>query len=483
MNNLKYDFHNTGYKIHLPVVPDVNDPLTKKIAAYLDNLYGTTEADRHGFKDMGGGRQGCYSRYFKIGNCSDALEDGKGITIYGKTSTADEMEALARDIEARFGNELSKNISTYSITPTCLDRPITKNITTRFAGYHFGIPDPVNGIQEIFMDYNQALNPSGALTKKIFKDINGNLRELTPFELTTLSEIDRKFVFGDSTLSMIDNFGELFTGKVENGRVPQFIMDGLPKEYLQHYNLTEKDIIARINKGTKQIVANMLEDVVNNPKSNVLQGNPPWLATLDTKVIDEAKQLLAQYEPQTVQKLEQMLPQLEQKCPALAVLKQTTPFSQMKITPVQNPVNPAGTTNPVNTGNPVSQSPKPQVNPHTSNPVVGTQNPVNPTPKPQPTPKPNTNVGSNTTKVGWFEKLGTKGKVGLAFAGTALVAGTIYAFVHHNTPKKDEAKTVGALKTQLSQSAQSAKTYQNPYNSNFYGNSYYNYQMNGNMRV
>ena len=42
MNNLHYDFENTGYKIHLPVVPDVNDPLTKKIAAYLDNLYGTT---------------------------------------------------------------------------------------------------------------------------------------------------------------------------------------------------------------------------------------------------------------------------------------------------------------------------------------------------------------------------------------------------------------------------------------------------------
>lgn len=482
MNNLHYDFENTGYKIHLPVVPDTNDALTKKIAAYLDNLFGTTEADRFGFKDMGGGRQGCYSKYFKIGNCSDALEDGKGITIYGKTSTATEMEALAKDIEAHFGNELSKNISTYSITPTCLDRPLTKNITTRFAGYHFGIPDSINGIQEVFMDYNQAMNPSGALTKRIFKDINGNLHELTPFELKTLSDIDKKFVFGDSTISMIDNFGELFTGKIENGKVPQFIMDGLPKEYLQHYNLTEKDIIARINNGTKQIVANMLEDVANNPNSKILAGNPPWFTTLDAKVVDEAKQLLAQYEPQTVQKLEHILPQLEQKCPALTVLKQTTPFSQMKMTPVQK----GSTTNPLNTGKSVSQATNP-VNPsgNIHNPV-GTQNPVQPTSKPQSISKPNTNVDGNTPKVGWFEKLGTKGKIGVVVAGTALVAGSIYALAHQNTPKKREVKTVGTLETQLSQQNQPVKTYQKPYNTNFYGyynNPYYNYPTNGFMRI
>lgn len=474
MNNLHYDFENTGYKIHLPVVPDTNDPLTKKIAEYLDNLYGTTEADRCGFKDMGGGKQGCYSKYFKIGNCSDALEDGKGITIYGKTSTANEMEVLAKDIESRFGKELAKNISTYNITPTCLDRPITKNITTRFAGYYFGIPDPVNGIQEVFMNYNQAMNPSGALTKKIFKDIKGNFHELIALELKTLSDIDKKFVFGDSTLAMIDNFGELFTGKIENGKVPQFIMDGLPKEYLQHYNLTEKDIITRINKGTKQIVANMLEDAVNNPNSKILQSNPPWLATLDTKVIDEAKQLLAQYEPQTVQKLEQMLPQLEKQCPSLGVLRQTTPFSQMKITPIQPPTKPVGT-NPVNTGNnPVTQPTKPQ---------------VNPTPKPQTTPKPNGSVSGNSAKVGWFEKLGTKGKVGLAVAGTALVTASMYALAHKTTPQKAEVKQ-DALMAGLNPQQQTARTYQNPYYNNYYGyynpynlyNPYLNYSMGG-MRI
>lgn len=481
MNNLHYDFENTGYKIHLPVVPDTNDPQTKKIAAYLDSLFGTTEADRFGFKDMGGGKQGCYSKYFKIGNCSDALEDGKGITIYGKVSTVNEMEILAKDIEARFGKELANNISTYNITPTCLDRPLTGNITTRFAGYHFGIPDPISGMQEIFMDYNQAMNPSGALTKKIFKDINGNLHELTSFELTTLKDIDKKFVFGDSTLAMIDNFGELFTGKIENNKVPPFIMDGLPKEYLQHYNLTEKDIITRINNGTKQIVANMLEDAVNKPNSKILQGNPPWLATLDTKVIDEAKQLLAQYEPQTVQKLEQILPQLEKQCPALSVLKQTTPFAKMKITPVQTT-----SVNPTSTPNPIQQQPKPQVNPN--NPVkpntinpVGTQNPVNPTSTPKTNPKPNGTA--NNPKVGLFEKVGTKGKVGLAVVATALAASSIYALSHKTTPKKEEVKQ-DTLMTQLNPPQSPTRTNQNPYYNNYYGyyNPYQNYYM-GNFRI
>lgn len=379
MNNLKYDFENTGYKIHLPVVPDVNDPLTKKIAAYLDNKFGSTEADRFGFRDMGKGMQGCYSKYFKIGNCSDALEDGKGITIYGKVSTANEMDVLAKDLETHFGKELANNIKTYNINPTIMDRPLTKSITTRFAAYHFGVPDPINGIQQLFMDYNQALNPSGALTKKFFKDINGNNRGISAYELRSMSEIDKKFLFGDSTLAMIDNFGELFTGKIENGKIPQFILDGLPKEYLQHYNISEKDIIKRIETGTTQIIANMLEDVTNNPKSKILKGNPPWLTTLDVKAIDNAKQLLTDYEPETVKKLEQMLPQLEQKCSALAILKQTTPFSQIK-PPITTP------------------------------------------------------------KTGIFEKLGKKGKIGGIIIGTALTAGAIYALSAHKPTQKDNVE-------------------------------------------
>lgn len=473
MNNLKYDFHNTGYKIHIPCVDSTKDPLTRRIADFLDQKFGlnkNTSAQYH--SDSG---------IYKVGSGGETL-DGKGITLYGRTSSMQELQELAQEIEEKFGQELKDCIEKNGIKP---EDPLklTENVRARFAVYHHGVKLPGDMfITDTLWTYPWEHNKSGALPTRTFKKIDGTVAVGDCLNLKNMAEIDQKFWHGDSTMYAIDNFGELFTGKVENGKVPQFIMDGLPKEYLQHYNLSEKDIIARINKGTRQIVANMLEDVVKDPKSKILAGNPPWLATLDTKVIDEAKQLLAQYEPQTVQKLEQMLPQLEQKCPDLAVLKQTTPFSQMKITPVQNPVNPAGTTNPVNTNNPVNPTGNTHnpVNPHTSNPVVGTQNPVN------PTPKPNTNVGGNTAKVGWFEKLGTKGKVGLAVVGTALVAGTIYALAHHNTPKKDEVKTVGTLEAQLSQPTQPARTYQNPYNTNFYGyynNPYYNYQMNGFMRV
>ena len=469
MNNLNYDFHNTGYKIHIPCVDSTEDSLTRKIADFLDQKFGlkTNTAKQY------------QAGFYKVGSGGETA-DGKGITLYGRTQSMQEMQELAKEIEEKFGQELSECIKKNNINP---EDPIqlTQNVRARFAVYNHGIKTPgISGITKTLWTYPWEHNKSGALPTQSFKRIDGTIAYGDCLGLKNMPEIDQKFWHGDSTMYAIDNFGELFTGKIENGKVPQFIMDGLPKEYLQHYNLTEKDIISRINKGTKQIVANMLEDVVNKPNSAILRGNPPWLATLDTQVINEAKQLLAQYEPQTVQKLEQMLPQLEQKCPALSVLKQTTPFAQMKITPVQPPVKPVGT-NPVNTGNnPVSQPTKPQVNPttlvnpHSSNPV-GTQNPVNPTPKPQSTP--NTNVGGNSAKVGWFEKLGTKGKVGLAVTGAALAAGTIYFWAHHNEPQK----TITPSENTKPQTQ--PETYQNTC-SNIYNNPYQNYyNMNGFMRI
>lgn len=470
MNNLHYDFVNTGYKIHLPVVADSNDPLTRKIADYLDQKFGLQTNTNAQYQ----------AKYYKIG-CGGELEGGKGITLYGRTGSMQEMQELAKEIEQKFGQELADNVKKYNIN---FEDPIklSNSVQARFAAYHHTNAN-VNSFTNLALpgsylnrpfSHNYCMgNPSGALPRTFFTTQNGTVKQFS--RLKNLSAIEKKFLHGDSTLYAIDNFGELFTGKIENGKVPQFIMDGLPKEYLQHYNITEKDIITRINKGTRQIVANMLEDAINNPNSKILQGNPPWLATLDTKVIDEAKQLLAQYEPQTVQKLEQMLPQLEKQCPALAVLKQTTPFSQMKLPPA-TPVNPNNIQNPVPQTKPQVNSNNP-VKPNTTNPV-GMQNPVNPTSKPQTNPK--SNITGNTPKVGWFEKLGTKGKVGLAVVGTTLVAGTIYALSHKNTPQKVEKDT---LMTQLNQQ-QSTGTYQNPYYNNYYSsyNPYQNYSMGG-MRV
>lgn len=379
MNNLHYDFHNTGYKIHIPCVDSTEDPLTRRIADFLDQKFGLETNNAKQYK----------AGFYKVGSGGETL-DGKGITLYGRTQSIQEMQELAKEIEEKFGKELSECIQKNNIKP---EDPVqlTQNVRARFAVYHHGIKDPnKNGIYETLWTYPWEHNKSGALPTHSFKRIDGTIADGNCLGLKNMPEIDQKFWHGDSTMYALDNFGELFTGKIENGKVPQFVMDGLPKEYLQHYNLTEKEIIARINNGTKQIVANMLEDAVKNPKSNILLGNPPWLATLDIKVIDEAKQLLAQHEPETVKKLEQMLPQLEKQCPGLAVLKKTTPFSEMKnLSSIDDTVK--------------------------------------------------TVDGENFIKANW-NKLGTKGKVGVVAGATALTAGAIYALTARNSKKKQEVE-------------------------------------------
>ena len=463
MNNLHYDFYNTGYKIHLPVVPDANDPLTRKIVDYLDQKFGLQTNNNTQYK----------TAYYKVGSGGE-LAGGKGITLYGKTQSMQEMKELAQEIEQKFGKELADNLKKYNIT---FEDPLklSDSVQARFSVYNHGFvtPNTSNNLHSTLQTYCNG-NPSGAIPTRICTTIDGTKHSF--FQLKGLSEIDKKFWYGDSTMYAIDNFGELFTGKIENGKVPQFIMDGLPKEYLQHYNFTEKDIIKRINKGTRQIVANMLEDVVNNPNSKILQGNPPWFATLDLQVIDEAKQLLAQYEPQTVQKLEQILPQLEKKCPSLGVLKHTTPFSQFKRTSIQTAsINPNSTLNPV-------QKTKPQVNsnntvkPNSTNPVR-TLNSINPNSRIQTNQKPNPNNISNKPKVGLVEKLGTKGKVGLAMAGLALVGASMYALTLKNTSQKTEVKQDDSP-TILNQQ-QATRIYQNKYYNNYCSNKpYQNFPIN-----
>lgn len=136
--------------------------------------------------------------------------------------------------------------------------------------------------------------------------------------------------------------------------------------------------------------------------------------------------MLAQYEPQTVQKLEQILPQLEKNCPALAVLKQTTPFSKMKIQPVQNPTANVGTQQAVQKPAPGSKPSAPQ-KPNMTNPV---QNPTKPT---------NTNISVQQTTQelkGWLKNMSKEGKIGLAIAGAALTAAAIYGVVAHKDAKK-----------------------------------------------
>lgn len=321
-NGKSYDFLNVGYKLHLPVVPDSNDPLTRKIADYLDKKYGLVTNNKSEY----------YTDFYKVGKNGE-LQEGAGITLYGRTSSMQEMKELAEEIEQKFGKELADSVVRHDVKfrdPLKL----SESTSVRFALYdHYdysGMYKHNTPLEQYCMK-----NKSGALPITTFTRINGEKHTFDSVirrsDYKALSEIDQKFFHGDSTLYAIDTFGELFTGKCENGKVPQFVMDGLPTEYLEHYKLSEKDIITRINKGTKNIVAAMLKDAVENPDSKILMGKPPWLATLDTKVLDEAKQLLGQTEPETLRKLEQTLPQLTKKCPALAVLEKAKAIPKTQV--------------------------------------------------------------------------------------------------------------------------------------------------------
>lgn len=314
-NGKKYDFNNTGYKIHLPVVPNSRDPLTREIANYLDQKFGLTTC----FDDQ------YEATFYKVG-CGGELEDGKGITIYGRSGSKTEMKELSEEIEKKFGKELAKTIKKYNIKPSN-PLQLTASITGRFAAYGHSYEND----KKIFdRNYSFRDNKSGALPLKEFTTIFGD-KKTCPASLKvlkSLSDIDQKFFHGECTMYAVDTFGELFTGKIEAGKIPQPILDGLPDEYRAIKNLTDKNIIDRINKGTTNIVAAMLKDLAINPKSKIR--NASWLTSLDAKVIDDAMQLFAKYDPEAFKILEQKLPDLVEKSPTLVVLKKTPTLTKIK---------------------------------------------------------------------------------------------------------------------------------------------------------
>ena len=105
MNNLHYDFHNTGYKIHIPCVDSTEDPLTRRIADFLDQKFGLKTNNAKQYQ----------AGFYKVGSGGETL-DGKGITLYGRTQSMQEMQELAQEIEQKFGKELADNVKKYNIT-------------------------------------------------------------------------------------------------------------------------------------------------------------------------------------------------------------------------------------------------------------------------------------------------------------------------------------------------------------------------------
>jgi len=105
-----------GWKIHLNVARDFNDPVTRAIG---DFLYG---------QDL----------QFKIGMGG---EEGKGMTVY--VGSRDRLEAVAAEINRRFGNQLGPIAGDALVD----DLPVAGNVAARFApqgdGWHqYGYKSP-----------------------------------------------------------------------------------------------------------------------------------------------------------------------------------------------------------------------------------------------------------------------------------------------------------------------------------------------------
>lgn len=91
------------------------------------------------------------------------------------------------------------------------------------------------------------------------------------------------------------------------------------------------DEVENLLKSTMEIY----EDIAQKGADSVFiqKGNTFWLTDLPPEILDTAKHILSTYAPEAVQKLERSLPQLERKCPDIRILRQTTPYSQMKFIP------------------------------------------------------------------------------------------------------------------------------------------------------
>ena len=341
--DINFDALNTGYKLHIPAVEDPNDPLTRKIIEFLDQKFNITpqlKYDRnHNIvpQDSKQYNTPCY----KLGY-SDGIKCGETFSVYGRTGTIEEMQSLAKELEAKFGKELAQCIKDNDVKFPKESKRISDNIVTRFAVYRYGYWEN-DALQEIFTQRSSLPNPSGATIKYLTYDSVGKpcnyLRSHGGYiDMSRLSDIDKKFLFGDCTMANIDHFGELFTGHIKDGKVPQFIMDGLPKEYLQKYNLSEADILTRIQKGNVNLTSLMLRDIARNgADSNLLrQGARPIFTNFPFETINEAKELLAQYDNEAVKQLEKQLPQLKISHPVLGILEKTTPLNAIKVTQIDD---------------------------------------------------------------------------------------------------------------------------------------------------
>ena len=342
LNGRHYDFKNNGFKLHIPVVADIKDKLTLEITQFLDEQFGTSS----NYQANGQGRVSANGtgNLYKVGAGGCSI-DGSGITVFGKTSSRDELEKIAKELEVRFGDRIAECMKKNNITFRESDVLMTPHITSRFSGYHvYDWAPGWDGCRFRYADYDIGHNPSNAPTARVFRTSKGNLQLVAGMSLDSLlSSTDLKFLHGASTLQCIDDFGEMFTGKIVNGKIPQHILDGLPQEFLEQNPNLLSTLEQRINKGTSKFVAGMFNDIVKRGNNSLILGSSePWLTTLAPERLNEALKYLKEADESVYNQFKQMLPDIQRKIPSFSVLYETKMLGHLKpqIKPVvKNPTS------------------------------------------------------------------------------------------------------------------------------------------------
>ena len=228
------DFDNIGWKLHLPVMDNASDPLTRDICNFLDEKYGIKSPTGGGeFRVSKNG-----SNVYKVG-CGGSFKNSKGMTIYGITGSPDETFDLAKEIEEKFGARIKK-------LGTSLNKgeyPITESVSTRFV-----LADNPT-IMTDYCRHDGFGKLTGTLVNPKFPSwVKGNVA------------LENEFRAGYSMLECIDNCGEIVTGKMQNG-IPKPILEAFGPNFLKEYPDLLKTIPDRVKNGNLTFAKHVLKSL------------------------------------------------------------------------------------------------------------------------------------------------------------------------------------------------------------------------------
>lgn len=303
------DWCNTGWKLHLPVQPDVNNSLTREICEFLNKKWGldiSKRVTRSGqptnartfFQDGSDG----IARY-KVGECNDTT-NGKGMTIYGISGTKEEIFQLADEIEKLFGTR----IATSGCPIYHKEMHITPHVSARFVDKAEILTRPKR------YDYCEHVNKNvqGITIGKNYGTCVSSLDNLDtshwPSYVIGNKALENEFLAGDSVLETIRDYGEMFTGKIVDGKIPKFILESFSPEYLKYHPNLVQELSQVVKEGNLRYIKAMLKNIVSDRLSPIsrkrlpiLDGNRgkiEYLTQMDKKLVEQAKKELSLENPE-----------------------------------------------------------------------------------------------------------------------------------------------------------------------------------------